>query len=186
MGSLLDEYRKRHGIDGIWPVNEGSLFFDLNKKPSLVVITSSFGKNLDVCPACQDNKDAIILEIFRTYRYPHCTQRVTHTHMPPDANLLQYVGKHIDKGNQFVPYISSGERDQEGWLWRFFLRSEPFKQIAEWQEFLKHQKTACQDPKLKWLEQAMWTMQNAPDRYRTFYMNVYSNCLINRRYILSN
>ena len=76
MTSLVEEYRKRHRIDCVWPVNEGVLFFNRmvhspkctetdkdhvedckNKinEPALIAITSSFTKQLFYCPGCVKN-----------------------------------------------------------------------------------------------------------------------------------
>jgi len=180
MSNLLEEYRRRHRIPSVWPVNEGMLFFDFKKKPGLIAITSSFSKSVHACPACPENTEAIVLEIFRSYRFPHCVQRVIHTHMPPDADLLQYVRNHVPKGDKFDPYISPGERNQERWLWEFFLQSNPLSSKAHEQMA----KLPCERPDLLWLEQAIWMMNRQPEQFRTFYQNVYSICMVNRRYIL--
>jgi len=182
MGSLLEEYRKRHQIDCVWPVNEGVLFFDLDDKPSVIALTSSFTKQLHVCPACPKNAHGICLEIFRSYRFPSCLQRVTHTHMPPDADLLEYIRSHVPKGDKSVPRICKSERDQERWLWGFFLEADPFHALPLWDKFVANHET--ENPELLWIEQAFWTMLNLPDHLRRFYDTVYSVCMVNRRYIL--
>src|SRR5687767_5462508 len=113
MSSLIEEYRKRHSIDCIWPMNEGSLFFERAGKPTVVTITSSFTRGHTVCPACPLNAESIVLEVFKVHSYPRCLLRMTHTHMPPDADLLHYIRNHLPQGEEYVPYISKGERDQE-------------------------------------------------------------------------
>jgi len=186
MGSLLEEYRKRHGIESVWPVNEGVLFFNRKGKPSLIAITSSFSKGFHVCPACPKNTDAIVLEVFSPYHFPHTIQRVVHTHMPPDADLLQYIRKHVSGGDGHEPYVSKGERDQERWAWEFFLQSQPFDQIDIWKTILEQQKKSEENPDHHWLEQAMWAVEAHPEAFRNFYLGVYSLSLVNRRYILQN
>jgi hypothetical protein len=182
MGSLLEEYRRRHHIDCIWPVNEGVLFFDQGDKPSVIAITSSFTKQLHVCPACPQNTHGICLEIFRRYGFPMCLQRVTHTHMPPDADLLEYIRNHVPQGEKSTAYICKSERDQERWLWEFFLATEPFRGVSLWDKFMASYKP--EDPELFWVEQALWTISNLPEHFRQFYENIYSICMVNRRYIL--
>lgn len=184
MGSLLEEYRKRHKISCVWPVNEGILFFEKQGKPAAIAVTSSYTKSLSVCPACPLNPDSIILEIYHLYKFPKCVKRITHTHMPPDADLIDYICNHVPKGEEYSPYISSGERDQERWLWELFLLTSPFAGHSKWESFLQTQKTT--DPKLVWLEQAFWATLNAPAQFKTYYNAIYSVCMVNRCYILTD
>jgi hypothetical protein len=182
MSSLYEEYRKRHGIGCVWPVNEGVLFFDCDKEPTLVAITSSFTKQLLVCGACAKNSESICLEIFRRYKFPYCVQRITHTHMPPDADLLDYIRSHVPKGEDYMPYVSAGERDQERWLWEFFKLTGAFSQMKAWSGFKERHKPEVTE--LAWLEEAWWVANQAPDTFRRFYEQLYSICMVNRHYIL--
>jgi len=183
MASLLEEYRCRHSIDCVCPINEGVLFFDHKQKASeLIAITSSTTKQLFVCPACSKNSDSICLEVFRRFRYPYCVQRITHTHIPPDADLLDYVHNHVPKGEEFVPYVAKGERDQERWLWEFFKKTGAFDKNISWEENRK----TIQSSELNWLDEAFLASRSFCDIYRRFYEQVYTISMVNRHYILLN
>lgn len=176
MGNLAQEYRSRYGIDCICPVNEGVLFFNRDSKPALFVITSSLTKSWINCSSCIRNPGSIVLEIFQAYQFPKCIKRIAHTHMPPDANILDYITNHVADGEQYVPYISTGERDQEKWIWEFLLQTGILNSLNTHRKMLDG----------SWIDQAMWLMQNFPEYYKLFYNNLYTVCMINRSYILVN
>lgn len=171
MSTLLAEYRYRHGINGIWPMNEGLLFFERNNEPALIAITSSFTKSINVCASCPKNSGGITLELFGLAKFPVCIQRITHTHMPPDSDVVNYVVNHVPNGEQYKPIVSTGDRFQEEWLWRFFIRSRAFNGALK-ESF--------------WIDQMMWVAKNKPKHFSIFYQQVYSICMINRTYILSD
>ena len=186
MGSLLEEYRRRHGITCVWPVNEGTLFFERNNRPELICITSSHSKAHAVCPACPVNRGGITLEIFRRGSSRGCCRRVAHVHMPPDGDLLHYVERHVRGGSGYSPVIIHTERELERWTWEFFLQTHPFKGDAKlrFQALLEDQKRTGEDERTSWITQMVWTMRSFPSHFRNYYLHVYSICLVNRTYIL--
>ena len=182
--SLMDEYRRRHEIDSVWPVNEGVLFFETKGKPDLICITSSHTKSASTCPACPANKSGITLEVYQLQQFPQCAKQTIHLHMPPDGDLIEYIRRHVKHGNEYTPVITHGDRDQERWIWEFFLMSQAFYKREEFAALLQQQEKDNISPDVRWIEQAMYAMENYPDLYRTFYIQVYSLCLVNRTYIL--
>jgi len=186
MGSLLEEYRQRNGISGVWPVNEGTLFFNCNNRPALICITSSHSKAHKTCPACPANRAGITLEIFRCTKSKECYRREAHLHMPPDGDLLYYVERHIKDGAKYVPVIMHTERELEGWAWKFFLETQPFKGAAKtkFQALVDEQQQSKEGNDTAWITQMAWAARKYPEQFRSFYLQVYSLCLINRTYIL--
>lgn len=195
MSNLLEEYRRRHGIQSVCPVNEGVLFFEKDAKPSLVVLTSSFTKHALTCPKCPSSPDAIALEIFGLASFPNCISSLSHSHILPDSDLLEYVRNHLTSGDRYIPYISKGERDQERWLWDFFQRTNVFSYSASvmfsWKRFLSCRQKLSEmyedvSTEVNWLDEAMFMATNFPSYFEVFYNMIYSRFLINRHYILTN
>ncbi len=182
--SLMDEYRRRHEIDSVWPVNEGVLFFERKGRPELICITSSHSKSASICPACPANKGGITLEVYRHHRFPQCAKQTIHLHMPPDGDLLEYIRRHVKQGDECIPVITHGDREQERWVWEFFLMSQAFRGHDRFAAFVERQQKDNEPAETRWIGQAMYTMERHPDLYRTFYIQVYSLCLVNRTYIL--
>lgn len=176
--SLLEEYRRRHGIKGICPVNEGVLFFNLKDMPEAIVLTSSFTKQVSICPKCPNNSDGVCLETFRFKPFPRCIQRVSHSHISPEDDLITHLQNAFPNGDDLIPHVCKSERDQEQWVWEFFLRGCPCRHEDRWRDFLKKHKD------LTWLDQAYWVALNLPHLFEHFYQHVYSLCMINRKYTL--
>lgn len=182
MSGLMTEYRKRHGLKSICPINEGVLFFNKNNAPAIIALTSSYTKSVLTCAFCPMNAESITLEIFCHSDDRHdLKQRVVHTHIPPDGDLIEYVINHMPSQN-YQPYVSLGERDQERWLWEFYQNTSRMKAITQGGK--KSQKTKQAFSHTNWLEQAISFSINYPSEFKLFYDLIYQPCLIARRYIL--
>ncbi len=182
--SLMDEYRRRHDIDGVWPANEGVLFFEREGKPALICMTSSHSKSVTTCPACPANKGGLTLEVYQHRRFPQCVRQVTHIHIPPDGDLLEYIRRHVKEGDEYVPVVMHGDREQERWVWEFFLLSQVFRGNDRFTSFIEQQQSNNEPAQARWITQVLYTLDHHADIYRTFYIQVYSLCLVNRTYIL--
>lgn len=187
MASLLEEYRRRHGIQSISPITEGVLFFTYENKPSLICLTSSVTKNLHMCGSCLSDTPGVVLELLKPARFPYCAAVSTHLHVALDIDLLETI-EQLTKCKH-VPFISSGERDQERWLWWWFTE---LKQMGlsgcpgEMRKAFDTPKQKKKESSLSWLEDAFSVAVRHPDVYRIFYDHAYVPCYINRKYMLVN
>ena len=102
--------------------------------------------------------------------------------MPPDADVVDYIRSHVPKGEDYTPYVSKGERDQERWLWEFFKLTGVFEGLPGWKSFKEH--IPSDEHGLDWFAEAWWAMQYVPDTFRRFYDQLYAIVAINRTYIL--
>jgi len=166
MANLLEEYRKRHGIEAICPANEGVLFFEYEGKAPLIVLMSTRNKALGSCVFCSRDQ-RLVFELCCPAGNPELVRIVSHEHIAPDEDIMRYIPK------GYKPYVSKGERDQERWLWeKFFLcvLSEKSRKSFRGQD---------------WISGAVELISASPDSFDLFYENIYAPILINRRYILT-
>jgi len=176
MSNLITEYRERLKINGIFPINEGYLF--LNKDNlAIIALTSSFTKGMSACPHCGINAEAIILEVYGMNTSHILTKKITHTHMPADGDVLEYIKNHVPDGAKYKPYISSSDMDQERWLWESFLNN-----CVSENQIKKSEINAYKN----FVEQMLYVylqVKNGNTILQQFYDNIYS-LSISRRYIL--
>lgn len=206
MSGLLEEYRKRHAIDYVCGINEGRLFFNIDDQPAFIVLTSSYTKCFRSCSACYEKSDCVTLEVFSANLFPECARIVTHVHLNPDESILDQVNKShqtlfpFTSGTEKItPFVANSERSQEMWLWNLFnslspLDSPYFNQDEfssstragkAFKKIVQDQIKKKIDPELMFQEQVMWYSKNAPALLQTFYNDLYSLCMIGRKYILN-
>jgi hypothetical protein len=173
MASLLAEYRERHGLKCVFPLDEGMCFFDVNKKPGAVVLTSSHSRSAINCHNCLTPKNGLIGEIFIL---TNSLKIEKHEHISPDTDLYEWVNNNISKkeGN-YEPYVAESIQDVECWLWRFFTKHNNILPIRKW-----HNK---EEP-FRSIEQMLWAIRENQLLFGSFYKNVYNPIMLGRKYIL--
>lgn len=170
MTSILEEYRRRHGLSSLTPVTEGLLFLESPRK-QFICLTSSPSKQFVSCVQCRSMavSHKIILEVFQQGRFPNCCQALTHTHIDPDAELVEQINALGVTGD---PFISKGTRSQEQWLWNFFKKSHP--RLGEGVH-LKFE---------SWQDEVFYYAMNHNRVFKVYYDNLYLPFMVNRKYIL--
>ena len=168
--NLITEYRKRHRDDFIPLCHDGVCFFDLNKKPNLIALTSSACRSFQTCGDCENNKDPnIIVEFFQALGNSFMV--IGHHHVEPAADLTQLMRKKLGC-EEYRPYFAPTPRHLETWLWRFCANSSRFRL-----------KSAETDPQLKIVEQMVYAAQKQPKVYQAYYF-AHETFLLQRKYLL--
>jgi len=206
MSGLLEEYRRRHKLDSVVPINEGRLFFNIDDKPGFIALTSSYTKASRCCLDCYKQSDCITLEIFTISIYPECSRTAAHIHLKPDEDILEQISKIQDQlfpfdgqEHNIKPVIVTNERMQEMWLWEWFqslnpfvfnrlnsyIRSKSSSVEKQYKKLLSDQKRKKTSAEVAFFEQVMWFCQHSPNELQTFYNELYSLCMIGRKYILT-
>jgi hypothetical protein len=184
MVSLLTEYRNRHGMNFVVGVDEGLCFFDVGKKPSAIVMTSSHSRSISTCRQCLSHQGGLLTELFvhtNTHFPNQCWKLLRHEHLDPDVDLREWVNKHArDRGAAYEPFMASDDRQLEAWLWRFFVRGNP----------LFNRKWTYKDEPFRSLEQMAWVIDNSgrhhnqPRLFESFYKSLFYTFMLGRKYLL--
>lgn len=184
MASLIVEYRKRHGLACVMSIDEGVTFFDVNKKPFAIAMTSSHSRSVTNCRECLNTTGGLIGELFvHTGKfYPKQTYNmIRHEHLEPDVDLCVWANKYASCKSKLEPFIPSSDRELECWLWQFFIHNNPIF-LRKWHN---------RDEPMRSLEQIAWTIGNSGVNYKNnsqlfeyFYKNVYYTFLLGRRYTI--
>jgi len=181
MASLIQEYRQRHGMNFVMPLDEGLCFFDRAKKPDAIVITSSHSRHMTTCRRCLSNKGSLVGEIVvhSGLSFPSDTYNIVkHEHISPDLDLRQWVNDVLPGNHE--PVVVTDDRHIECWLWRFFIRYTP-AYVRKW---------SSKEEPYRSIEQMMWTIQNKNSTqtnrrmFEAFYKNIYYNFVLGRKYLL--
>lgn len=172
MASLIVEYRQRYRMDFVLPADEGVLFFDVNKKPAAVALISSLSKNNTTCRNCNSHRAGLISEIFIPTNKNLLSLKY-HDHIGPDIDLNKYVNERLNS-KAYVPYIANGDRDAEGWLWRYFLQVHK----------IKFTNITSKNSNMRTIEQMLFCVANHPKLYELYYKSLYQTLLIGRKYLL--
>jgi hypothetical protein len=181
--SLITEYRKRHNLNCVMSIDEGVTFFDVNKKPHAIVLTSSHSRSVTNCRACLSHSEGLIGELFihNDACYPQNVYRmVRHEHLEADVDLCAWANTHIPGQVKLEPFITSSERKLECWLWQFYIKNHPSY----------HRKWANKDEPDRSLEQIAWTIDKAlnydssPRLFESFYKSIYYTFLLGRKYTI--
>jgi hypothetical protein len=181
--SLITEYRKRHGLTCVMSVDEGVTFFDSNKKPSAIVMTSSHSRSVTNCRECLGHKGGLIGELFvhTGQHHPKQVYRLArHEHIEADVDLCAWANKHNPGGSKLEPFTPSSDREVECWLWQFFIRNNP-AYLRKW---------ANKEEPLRSIEQMAWTIDNSgnypnqPRTFECFYKSLYYTFLLGRKYTI--
>jgi len=180
MTSLLAEYRERHGIRCVLPLDEGCCFFDFHKKPAVIVLTSSHSRTNTVCRNCLQPGNGLVTELFvhSKLHYPEPTWKlVKHEHLlSPDVDLRDWVNKNLTDIHE--PYIPDSFTEVECWLWRFFIKHHPMF-VRKWNN---------KDETLKTIEQMSWVTdpknKQQHNLFEDFYRKLYCPFVVARKYIL--
>ncbi len=182
MTSLITEYRKRHGLKCIMSVDEGVTFFDSNKKPSAIVMTSSHSRSVTNCRQCLSHSGGLIGELFvhtgQCYPKQVC-QLVRHEHMEADVDLHSWANKHATGISELQPFIPSEDKELDCWLWQFFIRNNPIY-LRKWTN---------KNEIARSMEQIAWTidsskMPNNSRQFEAFYKYFYYTFLLGRKYTI--
>lgn len=175
MTNLLEEYRRRQQVKAVWPINDGVLFFNEGSLPGIICLTSAFSRGIDICDSCPSYQSALITELITFKEAPTYANIILHLHISPDMDLIEAINRSFPKSYRYEPYLAKGARDQEQWLWTFFMRTKPWTKLYNWNpEVLKWD----------WAEQAFWFANHASSVFQAFYGKIYSLAMINRNYIL--
>ena len=182
MTSLITEYRKRHSLNCVMSVDEGVTFFNVNKKPYAIVLTSSHSRSVTSCRKCLSPKNSgLIGELFvRTNKcFPNqMFKLISHEHLDPDVDLVDW-GSKCSK-SKLEPFLPSSDLEIESWLWQFFVINN---------EIYKRKWVNKNEPERS-LEQIAWTIDNSgnhqshPRLYEAFYKNFYCTFILGRKYTI--
>ena len=178
----MQEYRERHGMNFVLSVDEGVCFFDQNKKPAAVVLTSSHSRNITTCRQCLRHQGGLIAELFTLTgkAFPeHVYKLTTHEHIDADLDLRKWVNDNLKTGSgTYEPVVAASDRELECWLWRFFIRHNP----------ALPKKWANKEEPFRSLEQMAWAINNKysgmPKLFEGFYKNLYYIFMLGRRYLI--
>lgn len=170
MGTMIEEYRRRHGISGICPINEGVLFLNKLNDPFSIILTGSYSKAQTLCDICSLDAHSIVLEIYTRNEFPYLVRLYAHLHVSCEDDLCDILGKKLGKFDQYTPFVAKSQRDLECWLWEFFKKSGYHPHCGS---------------KL-WLDEMVDTTIHDSESMRLFYDRLYSVCMIGRKYILMN
>ncbi len=169
--NLITEYQKRHIIYSIPLIHDGVCFFNKNRKPELIVTTSSCCRSFITCQDCtRIDKPNIIVELFQP-RSESPFSLLGHYHVNPCQDLNAFLESiHY---NDCKPFYAESNFDLELWLWKFATRENRVR-------FLKSQE---KDLNLKCVEQMVYAVQRYPKIYNYYYTD-YETFLLHRKYIL--
>lgn len=173
MANLLTEYRERHKTNFILPIDEGVCFFNLNKKPHLICLTSSLSRNYSTCRQCLKHIGGLIAEVF-LYNSTNYFSLIKHEHIDPDLDLGNFVNKVTNE--KLIPFVAYSEIDVECWLWNFYL--------SNYEVFLRKWENKVEPCRM--LEQVSFCFQDRGNfkHLETFYTKFYQTFLLGRKYIL--
>ena len=184
MANLINEYRRRHGLNFVLPLDEGLCYFDLAKKPGAIVTTSSPSRCATTCRQCLKHQPSLIAELFvhTGSAAPNAVyKQVAHEHVAPDTDLRSWVNQKIGDGKKvYEPVEAMDDREVECWLWRFFVRHNP----------VFNRKWANKEEPLRSLEQIAWVIDKYgkhstyPALFEFFYKNLYWQFTLGRKYLL--
>lgn len=185
MADLAQEYRKRHNLNSICLVNEGVLFFnDKEGKPALMCNTSTHSKASTVCENCKPDTSKLTVEIFLDEEIGGVNhQTIRHGHIEADGNLLEFIYLAM-KDDSYVPYAAKSSRDQERWLWNFYV-SSPIRLCGSEDNFETFRKTLPKKDPSNFISEMTWMAINNPSVMDIYYKRYYSIFLINRMYMLN-
>lgn len=181
--SLVTEYRKRHGITCVLSVDEGVTFFDANKKPAAIVLTSSHSRSVTNCRQCLQHKGGLIGELFvhNNQFFPKdVCQLHRHEHVEADVDLCAWANANAPGKAILEPFTASSDRELECWLWQFYIRNNP-AYLRKWSN--------KEDP-ARSLEQMAWTVDSSGNSqgdlrlFESFYKSIYYTFLLGRRYTI--
>lgn len=180
MSNLFNEYRKRHGFGSIGFVNEGVLFFNRKGSPALICTISTHSKSKNTCSGCNPDTALLVVEYFKDFDRQFFLICRHHGHVHPEADILEYTHSVINL-KSYKPFVSRDDRDQEEWLWKFFLKGNLFRKIdkknlEEWRIFRKTNED--------FISQMMWMSVYCKYLFDIFYRSLYAPFLINRSYLM--
>lgn len=184
MTSLITEYRTRHNLNCVMSVDEGVTFFNINKKPFAIVLTSSHSRSVTNCRQCLSSKNGgLIGELFvhTNQCYPNqIFSLISHQHLEADVDLVDWANQYSSSKDRLDPFLPSSDLQIESWLWQFFITNN---------EIYKR-KWVNKNETQRFLEQIAWTVdnsgnhQNNPRLYETFYKNFYCRFILGRKYTI--
>lgn len=144
MTDLSIEYHRRHKLPCISPAINGLLFFKENTRPALILLTSTFPKNITYCSSCKSSSTLVAECFLPNKEYGHCLE--SHNHICPNTDLIKWISNKFK--NLEAVKISNGT-EIETWLWSFFyfnsfLRNyERFKSYENQQDPIKTYNMLC-------------------------------------------
>lgn len=168
--NLLVEYCKRHKTAFVLPTNGGLCFFNDYHLPSLVCLTSNTPKSITTCNLCGTDESSMIIEILSG-----SLSLISHTHIHPDADILQYIKINFDRRGLTPVYLKTG-KEIEVWLWKFFL-SHQHKLLNSYAWKIRN------DESNDAYEQMTYCAMQFPRIYSTYY-TLYQMCTAGRKYLL--
>jgi hypothetical protein len=184
VANLINEYRRRHGLNFVLPLDEGLCYFDLAKKPGAIVLTSSPSRSITTCRQCLKHQQVLVAELFihtGLVAPDPVFKQVAHEHIHPDTDLRTWVNEKIgDPKKVYEPVEATDDRDVEVWLWRFFTRHNP----------IFNRKWTNKEEPFRSLEQISWVIDkygkhsNYPALFEFFYKNLYYTFTLGRKYLL--
>lgn len=186
MGSIFEEYRRRHRISTVAAITEGVLFLEKEGTPAAICTTSSHTKSIGTCRGCRSKTSEVVAELMVVTHFPNLYSPVCHEHISADTDVIGFISRFSPAIGKMEPYVSKGERDQERWLWNFFLASTQTKRGLGTRAFAEmySREGRCQDPSMSWIDDQFWLATNHADIYSQYYESVYSQFSINRKYLL--
>ena len=192
MSDLANEYRKRHNLSGICFVNEGVLFLERKGEPALICISSTHSKSLTTCDVCSPNMPHLTVELCTGVKMSMTGYRVArHAHVPPDEDILEYIYTAMAEEENcsmdsllYEPFTSRNDRDQEEWLWRFYLHHcKPLASTTR-RDFERFCKRLSKGDPNNFIAEMTWCATHTAATIVNFYNSFYSSFLINRMYML--
>lgn len=184
MSNLANEYRERHKLRCVSVVNEGVLFFEKNNTPFAICIISTYSKASTICDNCSMKTSRLVAEIYLPGSRSHFSSNTllhSHDHVDPDVDVLAYVKKEL--GRECEPFIPKDTRDQEKWLWNFYLKDKNMLRLLG-KEFKEFRKNLPRNEPCNFISEMMWVAESRPAVMQIFYKKFYSIFLINRMYLL--
>jgi hypothetical protein len=167
-------------------MNEGVLYFNnIKGEPSAVVIASTHSKASSTCPDCEPDTSKLTIEIYQDESLDGVNHQVIqHGHIDVGQDLLTSISKGIKSvsDEEYFPYKPKGNRDQERWLWRFFISSSV--RLCGAKEGLdKFRKTLKKNEPSNFIAEMVWMLNNHSSVMDVYYKRYYSIFLINRFYM---